>query len=708
MFLTAAVLQVVLWHSYREGEERALAKAVAQYNELAKAREVEVVAVPVPFAAYAEKRAAAIPHGNGPDLFISSHEGRGEWRRDGLVAPLAGPIDETRFLGSTAAPFVADGKAYGVPLAWKSVALYYRTDRFSTPPKSTNEIFAVVSGHGYAITYETGAYYFHAVWLHAFGGMIMAPGASRPVLDTPAGEAALAWVEAEIAQGRIPGDASSTTAVQLFRDGKAATLVSGPWLLTELPESVPYAVAPLPWVDEAGARARALLTIDGAFVSAQAHAPEEAERFARWLAEDGALVRAREGRQLVSAKSAWNDPIVAGDKMLSAFRAQLDASVVMSTNPAMATTWEPAQEALRKALRGELSPHDALAGADKRIARALAPAPPASDPRPYLVAVALLAAGAFFWLRRRSRLIAAEPVDRGIAPLFYLSPAVICLVLLVFVPFAVGATMSLFHHLPGPHGGRFVFVGLRNFVRLLGSTEQPLTDPLSFYFTLVVTLAWMIVNVTLHVIIGVTLALLLRDPLLRMRGIYRVLLIVPWAMPSYITALVWKGMFHRQLGAINALLAHLGVAPIAWFSHFWTSFVANVATNVWLGFPFMMVVTLGALARIPRELEEAAALDGASAWQRLRYVILPLLRPALMPSIILGAVWTFNMFNVVFLVSGGEPDGATEILISQAYRWAFGPGRGQQYGYAAAYAVVIFILLWAQTRLTRRVTEVDA
>ena len=109
----------------------------------------------------------------------------------------------------------------------------------------------------------------------------------------------------------------------------------------------------------------------------------------------------------------------------------------------------------------------------------------------------------------------------------------------------------------------------------------------------------------------------------------------------------------------------------------------------------MMVVTLGALSRIPKELEEAAALDGATRWQRLRYVILPLLRPALLPSVLLGAVWTFNMFNIVFIVSGGEPDGATEILISQAYRWAF--TRGHRYGYAAAYAVLIFALLYAQT-----------
>jgi arabinogalactan oligomer / maltooligosaccharide transport system permease protein len=118
-----------------------------------------------------------------------------------------------------------------------------------------------------------------------------------------------------------------------------------------------------------------------------------------------------------------------------------------------------------------------------------------------------------------------------------------------------------------------------------------------------------------------------------------------------------------------------------------------------------MVVTLGALSRIPKELEEAAALDGATRWQRLRHVVLPLLWPAILPSVLLGAVWTFNMFNIVFLVSGGEPDGATEILVSQAYRWAF--TRGHRYGYAAAYAVLIFAVLAIQSALSRRATEID-
>ena len=120
----------------------------------------------------------------------------------------------------------------------------------------------------------------------------------------------------------------------------------------------------------------------------------------------------------------------------------------------------------------------------------------------------------------------------------------------------------------------------------------------------------------------------------------------------------------------------------------------------------MMVVALGALTSIPKDVLEAAEVDGATRWQRFRHITLPLLRPTLLPAVVLGAVWTFNMFNVVFLVSGGEPDGTTDILVSEAYRWAF--ARNAQYGYAAAYAVIIFGLLAlhvARARRDRRATR---
>jgi arabinogalactan oligomer/maltooligosaccharide transport system permease protein len=225
----------------------------------------------------------------------------------------------------------------------------------------------------------------------------------------------------------------------------------------------------------------------------------------------------------------------------------------------------------------------------------------------------------------------------------------------------------------------------------------------SFYLVLIVTVVWTLLNVAFHLGLGLTAGLLLSQPLLKMRAFYRVLLIIPWAVPNYVTALAWKGMFHRQFGAVTGFIElandtlGTGIEPISWFAQFSTAFTANVATNVWLGFPFMMVVTIGALTGVPKDVLEAAEVDGASRWQRLTKITLPMIRPTLMPAITLGAIWTFNMFNVVFLVSGGDPDGTTDILVSEAYRWAF--TREAQYGYAAAYAVLIFVLLMGGTRL---------
>jgi arabinogalactan oligomer/maltooligosaccharide transport system permease protein len=267
------------------------------------------------------------------------------------------------------------------------------------------------------------------------------------------------------------------------------------------------------------------------------------------------------------------------------------------------------------------------------------------------------------------------------------------------IPFAAGMGLSFFHHAEG----HYTFVGLQNFADILRSRDYRITEPMSFWFTLAVTLLWTVCNVALHVGIGLALALLLKDPLLRFKGIYRVLLIVPWAVPNYITALVWKGMFHRQFGAISALLAALGIRPISWFTHFSTAFAANVVTNTWLGFPFMMVVALGALQSIPPDLYEAASVDGASRWKQFRHITLPLLKPALLPAVILGSVWTFNMFNIIYLVSGGEPGGSTDILVSEAYKWAF--QRNEQFGFAAAYSVLIFAFLLGYSALTRRAVQ---
>jgi arabinogalactan oligomer/maltooligosaccharide transport system permease protein len=281
----------------------------------------------------------------------------------------------------------------------------------------------------------------------------------------------------------------------------------------------------------------------------------------------------------------------------------------------------------------------------------------------------------------------------------YVAHAAVIVFALVVLPLVLGALTSFF---AGTRDDP-KYVGLGNYISILTARGGDLLGHGSFYLTLVVTVVWTLVNIALHVGIGVALGLLLARPWLKLRALYRVLLIVPWAVPNYVTALAWKGMFHRQFGAINAVLTALGAEPVSFFSHFSTAFAANVATNVWLGFPFMMVVTLGALTSIPKEVLEAAEVDGATRWQRFRHVTFPLLMPNMLPAIVLGSVWTFNMFNVVFLVSGGEPDGTTDILVSEAYRWAF--TRNSQYGYAAAYAVIILFLLFGITRALGRLSK---
>ena len=314
-------------------------------------------------------------------------------------------------------------------------------------------------------------------------------------------------------------------------------------------------------------------------------------------------------------------------------------------------------------------------------------------------AIALLAAALALAQRHGLTDRLAGGMRRHRTAVGFVAPAAIAMAVLVIAPFVIGLVLGFYDH----HQGTWTFVGIDNFAEILSGGGRALDDPLNFWFILGVTVLWTACNIALHVTIGVALALVLSRSWLRGKGVFRMLLILPWAIPNYITALIWKGMFQGEYGAINSLLHALHVSGVSWFSSWATAFSANVITNTWLGFPFMMVVALGALETIPRELYEAASVDGATAWQRFRHITLPHLRPALGPAVALGAIWTFNMFNVIYLVSGGKPGDSTNILVTDAYRWAF--ERGDRYGMAAAYATIIFaiLLLWTVfgTRIVR-------
>jgi arabinogalactan oligomer/maltooligosaccharide transport system permease protein len=294
----------------------------------------------------------------------------------------------------------------------------------------------------------------------------------------------------------------------------------------------------------------------------------------------------------------------------------------------------------------------------------------------------------------------------------YVAPAMLGTLVLVFFPFAYGIALSFTESNIYNTSSSLadIWVGLRNYAAILGdfglvrrgADGGLVWNYLNFYWTFLFTVIWTVSNVAFGVSFGLLMALILDTKGLALRPVYRVLLILPWAMPNYITALIWKGMFHRQFGVVNQALALVGVDPISWFERPLTSFFTAWATNSWLSFPFMMVVSLGALQSIPADLYEAARVDGATRWQQFRAITVPSLRPALIPAVILSVVWTFNMFNIIYLVTAGFPDGSTEILVTQAYKFAF---ERYRYGYAAAYSVVIFGILliygWFQNRVTR-------
>jgi arabinogalactan oligomer/maltooligosaccharide transport system permease protein len=252
----------------------------------------------------------------------------------------------------------------------------------------------------------------------------------------------------------------------------------------------------------------------------------------------------------------------------------------------------------------------------------------------------------------------------------------------------------------------FGLVGWRNFTVILEQARRGLLPVLSWNVTFAVT------TMVLNTILGVFLAVLLNNPDLRFRNLYRTLLILPWALPNIITIQIWRSYLNSNYGAVNRLLALLDLPTFDWLGDAGAARAAVLLVNLWLGFPFIMTATLGALSAIPKELYEAAKIDGAGAWRRFTGVTAPLLRSALVPVTLTGFAFNFNNFNIIFLLTDGRPAvaggiataGATDIMISWAYKVAFQRELGLAYGLGSAISLAIFFITVAISLINFRVT----
>ncbi|MDI5937615.1 MULTISPECIES: ABC transporter permease subunit [unclassified Micromonospora] len=248
-----------------------------------------------------------------------------------------------------------------------------------------------------------------------------------------------------------------------------------------------------------------------------------------------------------------------------------------------------------------------------------------------------------------------------------------------------------------------VNVGLENFSRVL--TDPNISGP--FFGTLLWNFAFAIGSTGFTFGLGMAIALALHSPRMRGTNLYRVLLILPYAMPSFAMLLVWRDMFNTDFGLINNLFG-LGVD---WFGEAWSARAAVLLVQLWLGYPYMFLVATGALQAIPKELTEATSVDGASPWQSFRAVTLPLLLVALSPLLIASFAYNFNNINAIWLTTEGGPfpadnprNGATDLLITYTYRLAFG-AQGAEFGMAAAVSIFIFAIVATVSAISFRNTR---
>ena len=267
------------------------------------------------------------------------------------------------------------------------------------------------------------------------------------------------------------------------------------------------------------------------------------------------------------------------------------------------------------------------------------------------------------------------------------SPSLVLIALMVVFPIVYTVYISL-TNMNVYHWFDFTIVGLDNYIRALFVFDS------GFLSALLATVLWTVVNMALQLVIAFTLVSLLNVPKLRLRRLYKTLLMFPWAMPGYVSILLWKtGMFNTQFGLLNQWLAKLGLETVRWLSSSVSAFLCCTVVNLWLALPFMIMIMDGAMQSIDRSYFESAILDGASWLERTRYITLPAISPIIAPAVIITVFTTFKQFDVVYLLTqqaGAKTGSGFHTILTYAYENAF---ITNNYGYSSAISIIIFVLL---------------
>jgi len=275
----------------------------------------------------------------------------------------------------------------------------------------------------------------------------------------------------------------------------------------------------------------------------------------------------------------------------------------------------------------------------------------------------------------------------------YLAPALVTILIFTILPIIYSIYIAFTNYSLNTMDN-YKFVGLQNFIDILTGSFSKIFFPVfgwNIFFALISTVGTFFV--------GLILALVLSNKFMKESFIYKAILIIPWALPATIAIISWQGLFNTDNGAINLFLMklHLIKDPIMWLSEKWVARIAIIIVNIWLGFPYMMNVCMGAISSIPETYYEAAEIDSASKWVQFIKITLPSLALTAYPLLISSFAFNFNNFGAAFLITGGGPAnpatqyaGYTDILASATYKLTI---NFYQYGVGAALSIIIFLLI---------------
>lgn len=266
-------------------------------------------------------------------------------------------------------------------------------------------------------------------------------------------------------------------------------------------------------------------------------------------------------------------------------------------------------------------------------------------------------------------------------------PSLLLILLIVIFPILYTGYISL-TNMNVYHWNDFEIIGLENYKDALFVLDN------GFIKAFGVTILWTVVSMILQVVIAFLIASMLNIKKLRLRNVYKTLLIFPWAMPGYVSILLWKtGMFNSQFGLLNQWLEKMGREPARWLNSDVMAFICCSVVNLWLALPFMITIIDGALQSIDKSFYESALLDGATWLERTVYITIPLIRSIIAPSVVITVFTTFKQFDVIYLLTqqvGSKTGADIHTIMTYAYEKAF---ITNNYGYSSAISIIIFVIL---------------